>query len=137
MKIKTFDLGPDPNRRVGEPRIRVNTIGVITINTALCELLDLKHGSGVDFHQDLEEPRDWYISRNPQSKNKVRKKVRLNVVLFNNVRLAKEMIESTCPDLYSRSISFLVSKKISRIDGVQGDCFAIITSSIKKVDGKQ
>lgn len=132
MKIKTFDLAPGSGKKGMAPRIRLIPSGLITLNGTLCEKLGLEVGSGVDFHQDEDEPKDWYISVNPGSYNKLRKKETGALLMFNNVRLVQAIMSSACPDISFPTVGFFVAKESIKMPGIKSDCFAIITSSAKK-----
>lgn len=132
MKIKTFVTGPRAIKKNTAPRIHVTPRGVIAMNIMLSEKLKLKPGMGVDFHQDEEESKDWYISVNEKSLNKVRQKKSAKSFLFNNVRLTDAIISSICPDNILPTVTFFVAQESIEVPGIEGPCFAIITSSAKK-----
>lgn len=134
MNLKTFDVEPNSTRKSKSLRVRVTIMGVISLNTNLSERLGLVPGMGVDFHQDKEEAKDWYISVNPKSANKVRHTTPGKSFLFNNARLAESIRESVCPDSISYSVGFPVSSIPIQVEGKSGDIFAIITSVAIKRD---
>lgn len=65
MRLKTFN--PE---NIGEdiiPMISINSNGIFRLNKAAVELLKLKEDEKVLFHQDEDEPEDWYISKDAEN----------------------------------------------------------------------
>lgn len=63
MKLKTFNLTNTPSvGRTQLPQIGVNIkSGLIRINKAACELMQLEGTHQIAFLQDEAEPGDWYL----------------------------------------------------------------------------
>ena len=62
MKLKTFSPENLPNSRSLKPVIGLNQkSGTLRFNSAFVEKLGLKPDSMVQYHQDEDEPSDWYI----------------------------------------------------------------------------
>lgn len=64
MKLKTYTKEIQSGKRLPDPlpKIRFCRDGKIILNEALCALLNAKVESGVLFHQDEENPDEWFIS---------------------------------------------------------------------------
>jgi hypothetical protein len=64
MKLKTFN--PENTGDDVIPMLSINSNGVFRLNKAAIELLKLNEGDKVLFHQDEDEPEDWYISKDAE-----------------------------------------------------------------------
>lgn len=113
MKLKKIEFTPTHAKKGGPPALRVAKGGVFSFNKSLMEHLKLKAGSGVDFFQDEEEKKDWYIRLDPNSKNKVRAKKDAPGVIFNNAQLAQHFLESA--EVNEESYSFPVCKEPTKV----------------------
>lgn len=61
MKLKTFN--PENTGDQNIPMLSINANGVFRLNKAAVDLLKLEETDKVLFHQDEDEPEDWYISK--------------------------------------------------------------------------
>jgi hypothetical protein len=61
MKLKTYN--PENTGDQTIPLLSINLNGVFRLNKAAIDLLKLDDGEKILFHQDDEEPEDWYISK--------------------------------------------------------------------------
>ena len=62
MKLKSFSPENLPNQRVSKPQIGLNqTNGTVRFNKAVVEQIAIDDKDQVKFHQDEEEPGDWYV----------------------------------------------------------------------------
>lgn len=66
MKVITYNCknaGHVKPEKKGKPAIITMMIsGAIRLNKPLAEILSLRNGAGIEFHQDEQYPSDWYIS---------------------------------------------------------------------------
>lgn len=107
------------------PRISFFKSGVVMLNEAAVTGLNLKSGDKIDFVQDADRPRDWYlriretgfILRPKDSKHKGHLK-------FANIAFAKRIQSSLGID----DRAFCVPVAIEPLQ----DMYALITSSINK-----
>lgn len=60
MKLVRIQI--DEGRRALSPALKFNSSGIFTINTSLAETLKLSEGDNIDFFQDQEKPKEWYIT---------------------------------------------------------------------------
>ncbi len=107
MKLKKMEFTVAHMKKGAAPAIRVTKGGVFSFNKGLSEHLKLNAGTGVDFFQDEEVPRDWYIKLSEKSQNKVRRKEPSKGYLFNNAGLAGAFLTSI--DAIDDSKSFKVA----------------------------
>jgi hypothetical protein len=62
MKLKTFNTTNVTSNRSFSPSIGVNSkTGLFNINPSACEKIGLKEGTCVQFHQDEDDPENWYL----------------------------------------------------------------------------
>lgn len=78
------------------PSIGINTkVGMFRLNLEATELVGLKDGDQVKFHQDEDEPTNWYLEKVKEGGFVLRHKEAVgNGLLFNNMKLAKQIAES-------------------------------------------
>lgn len=129
MKTKRFNKTTTPARTSKAPCVRVSKNGTIIFNSALCELVGLKKGNGVEFLQDAERLKDWYfvVSNAPQA-----------FVLRPNTSQAGLIVSSSSvtKNIFSacgvevNSVAFFVATQPTIEEGEQ--FWAILTSSAKK-----
>jgi hypothetical protein len=98
MNLKTFtpDTVGSSMRKTKSPTIAINMkVGLFRINEPACELIGLKGGDYVVFHQEEGEEGNWYIEKVKGSGFEVREKETVGKgVLFNNTGLAKQIAAS-------------------------------------------
>lgn len=67
MKLITYTtknaphIAPD-KQKSAKAFITFRANGMITLNLALCKLLNIQEGARISFHQDSQYPSDWYVS---------------------------------------------------------------------------
>ena len=125
LKIKTFD---SVNRcgRESKPKIRMGKSGYVYITKKASDMLELSIGDKVSLHQDEENPRDWFISKDKNG-IKLRGKKEDGVLIFHLAQAVKKLF-SEC-EITAKSISFVVSKTPIILNNVK--YYPIITSSAK------
>ena len=128
MKLKRFEQAPQSSKKNKSHNIRIHSVGSVVMNMRLSERLGLSPGTGMSFHQDETEKKDGYLSIDKDSANKVRLKTGTTTYLFNNVRLAEEILESVYPGKGVASVCFPVSAIPIEVEGIEGPVYAIITS---------
>ena len=107
-----------------ECKIRVKPNGQIAFSKGFSNVLQLKTGDGILFHQDKKNTIDWYIE-----KTKDESGIRINqatnkVFGFSSRRIASEILKSV--NCEGMSTSFKVAK-----NPTEGKYYAIITKSAK------
>ena len=64
MELITYDTNTVSSKPKGLLTIRMNSKhGTIAISQELCRLMGVHEGSQVKFHQDKNEPENWFIER--------------------------------------------------------------------------
>ena len=95
MQLKTFNSENVLPVRESKPCIHINTkTGLFNFSIGACEMIGLKPGDRVSFHQDEEEPTDWYLE---VTKNGFELRAKANVtkgMLFNSSVMARELVYS-------------------------------------------
>jgi hypothetical protein len=135
MALKKFKKQPKEKRQPKPPFVRIMANGVITFNKGLSRFLNLSEGIGIDFYQDEEDSRDWYLKVDKDSENKVRKKKPHDLYVFNNVRLANAILSSIgASDEGLDTLALPVVKEATTFPESEGNYFAIITNVIRKND---
>lgn len=99
MKLKKFtpeNCISEKGQHAGKPCIGISLkSGLLRINKQACELLQLKDGDQVLFHQDEEEPENWYIEKVKKDGFALRSKSNVTPgLLFNNTKLVTEIFSS-------------------------------------------
>ena len=95
MRTKTFNPTSTPTRVWRAPAIGVTLkTGVFTLNRAAINKLDLKHGDMVQFHQDEDNPEDWYIEKVKANGFVLREAGKSCNLVFNSKPLALSIFES-------------------------------------------
>lgn len=99
MKLKEFNANncfSSKRRSEGAPCIAINVkVGLFRFNKPATELLGLDEGDQVLFHQDEEDPENWYIEKVDKNGFEVRIKAAIGKgVLFNNTALARQIFSS-------------------------------------------
>lgn len=95
MQLKTFNSENVHPVRESKPCIRINTkTGLFNFSTGACKLIGLKPGDRVSFHQDEDEPADWYLEVTPDG-FELREKVNVTKgMLFNSSVMARALVYS-------------------------------------------
>ena len=92
--MKTYNPTSTPTRVWRAPALGVTSrTGVFTLNRAAINKLDLKPGDMVQFHQDEDNPEDWYIEK-VKSNGFVLREAGKNNLCFNSKPLALSIFES-------------------------------------------
>jgi hypothetical protein len=104
MKLKEFNAENTINQRADKPSIHINTkTGLFNFNKAACDLISLGDEDKITFHQDQEEPFDWYLEKVKTEKGfTLRTKDDVTKgVLLNNVTLARTIVHSISSTIIS------------------------------------
>ncbi|WPV66314.1 hypothetical protein [Chitinophaga sp. LS1] len=95
MNLKTFNSENVTPIRESKPCVHFNTkTGLFNFSIGACTLIGLKDGDRVSFHQDEEEPTDWYLE---VTKNGFELRAKENVtkgMLFNSSVMARALVYS-------------------------------------------
>lgn len=98
MKLKTFNEDNLPKVDRSSPKVYLNSkTGIIHFNRAASARIGFVAGDGVEFHQDEEEPSDWYVTKSKvgfKLRNKGKEDDDSLGVTFNSSSLARLIIES-------------------------------------------
>ncbi len=63
MKIKRFNIENTKCVKIGKPTIRFAKQGQITLSTEAVRKMNIKPGDKIEFIQDEEKPKDWYLKK--------------------------------------------------------------------------
>jgi hypothetical protein len=99
MKLKTFNPDNCISSRSGKstkPIVGINSKnGLFRMAPPVCDLLELKEGDHVMFHQDEEDPANWYAEKVKEGGFVLRIKPGVGKGLyFNNTSLARSIFAS-------------------------------------------
>lgn len=135
MKLQEFNVSNSRTKQPkGSPRIRLQSDGSMTFNTAASALMDIGKETRVKLFQDNDSPKDWYIrlvvtqDGFPLTKNNARGKT----LTFHCRVLADKICESmgVKPNTF-RSISIPLAKCVE-INGVAYWPMLLSGSEIRK-----
>jgi hypothetical protein len=94
MKLKTFNTENTYSKRESKPFILVSQkTGLFGFNKGVNQLLALKAGDQLQFHQDEENPDEWYLEKVKQGGFTLRD-YKGGSLLLNNTTLARKIFES-------------------------------------------
>lgn len=131
MKLKTFNQANLPKADRCSTKLYINSkTGLFHFNRSASEKLGLTSGDTVEFHQDEDEPSDWYISKSKSGfliRNKAKGDDATSGTMFNNSALAN-LIFSTI-DAPALMGSCLIGAEPQKEGNVE--YWPIITASIK------
>ncbi len=125
MKIKTYN---SLNRcgRETKPKIRMGKTGYIYITKKVSAMMEISIGDKVSLHQDEENPKDWFISKD-ENGIILKGKKEEGVLIFHLTEAVKKIF-TEC-EITSKSISFVVSQTPIELNNIK--YYPIITSSAK------
>jgi hypothetical protein len=63
MELITYDAQSCRGQSCTGPEIRFNRSGIVTLNSKVCQELDLHEGDQIKVHQDKKKKQDWYIEK--------------------------------------------------------------------------
>ncbi|MEI8111143.1 MAG: hypothetical protein WCH59_09155 [Chitinophagia bacterium] len=94
MKLKTFNAENTFSQRQAKPFISVSAkTGLFAFNRGAYELLALKSGDHVQFHQEEDSPENWYIEKVKDGGFTLRE-YKETSLLINNTTLARTIFDS-------------------------------------------
>lgn len=129
MKLITFNTENTSKIKIGKPTIRVSgKSGFIALSSTLTREAGFQD-SRILFHQDEENPTDWYIEKTEsESGFELRKLKDTDSVAFNNSEMARNILKSL--GLGQReSVAITVATKTIDVEGTP--MYAILTRSVK------
>lgn len=128
MKLKEFNIeNCGSNVRSTLPAVSFDfKVGAARVNREACLLVGLKEGDQVKFHQDLEEPENWYLEKVKSGGFELRKHAGPSL-MFNSSRLAKRVAESVAFD--GRSGRCLVAGQATVVE--KRKLYGIITGRLR------
>lgn len=95
MKLKEFNTENCVVVRNTLPSVTISKIGLLNLNNAACELIKLKEGDQVVFHQDEENTDNFYIEKVTDKGFALRRKESISAgLIFNNSSLANTLIKA-------------------------------------------
>lgn len=95
MKLKTFNIDTTPSIKTYKPCLSINLkTGLFALNPAAQDKFQLKANSTVSFHQDEDEPGNWYLEFGAKNGFKLRKAGNNGTLFFNSRPLAIKIAES-------------------------------------------
>lgn len=125
MRLKKFNTTNAAGRSIStEPRIRINSKGIFTLNDYAVQRMDLKEGDRISLVQDEDSKADWFIAKDPAGfpLSKVKESRSLSIQNAFTARL----ILSSC-ELTGSSYSFRMG--VIPIEAAEEKLYAIITNS--------
>lgn len=128
MKLKRFNPGNTRTIRKGRPIIRFAKKGQISLSATLVHKIGLSEKDSIEFIQDEERPKDWYLIKAKSGNGfSLRKyKSTFDSLLTNSSGMVDKFLESIDKKGVA-SVGCLVSTKPTEVEGLK--LYAIITSS--------
>ena len=130
MKLKEFNAENTLTVRTDKPTVHINTkTGLFNFSRSACVLLNIKHGDRVTFHQDEEEPTDWYVEKVltetgfPLRANNNTSKG----LLFSNTSMARAIVHSV-KEVTSGKIAIVAEP--TKVE--KRKLYALLTASLNK-----
>jgi hypothetical protein len=116
MKLKEFNTENCCKMgRTTIPSINIDTkVGTVRLNKSASALMGISNADQVKFHQDEDEPGDWYIEKVKNGGFEVRE-VANGAMVFNNTAICKKIAESV--EFSGRSGKCLVAGKPTELKG--------------------
>lgn len=128
MKLKLKQFNPENTIAVRSGLPTINFVsGCMTLSPSACELLQVKDGDGIVFHQDENEPQDWYISKSNNG-FKLRPKTGTACLCTNSVGIKQSIFKSV--NCTKTTHTFLIGAD-AQLVGDRAKVFPIITSTAK------
>ena len=131
MKLKSFNATNVRSARSQGRAINMNSkSGIISISAELASEMNVSDGDSVEFHQDEDNPKDWFISKAIENGFKCRLKKELsNSVMFNSTGMVRTFFKSI--DFNETSGKMIVGKEITDLPADPSmPIWSIITKSI-------
>ena len=96
MKLRTFNQTTvRKGTKIGKPFIHLNTkTGLIVINKTGQKIIGIQAGDQVQFHQDENEPQNWYIEKVGKDGFAIRQNLNSTSVNFNSTALVRSIMNS-------------------------------------------
>lgn len=107
------------------PAITMNKTGNFRLNKALVDMMKLKSGAGIAFHQDKVESADWYVERDDKN-GFVLREGKNGALQFNTTPLFHKL--TACVDGAEDGGTMLVSTEVVRNGTML--LYSLITSSL-------
>lgn len=128
MKLKHFNTQNTRAIRRRKPTIRFTKAGLIALSSTLSMNIGLKENDYVEFLQDEEKPKDWYIVKGSAKTGFQLRKYKTNggQLITNSANLSEKFLESIGKKNIT-SIACLVATQPTEVEGMK--LYAIITSS--------
>jgi hypothetical protein len=131
MKLIKFDANTASGFRVGEPTIRFNAAGAISLSKTFVQKAKLKESDKVYVAQDEESPEDWYLIKDNKNGFPLRGSSN-DGLQFNNAYTAKSIMETL--EINAKSVAFMIATEPSELEDPElkkSLVFAILTSTAK------
>jgi len=128
MKLKRFNPGNTRTIRIGKPTIRFAKQGTITLASTLTKKIGLKENDSIEFIQDEENPRDWYLKKAYKEKGFSLRTYNKSTgaLITNSIVMVNKFLESI-DKKNAKSVGCLVATEPTEVEGLK--LYAIITSS--------
>lgn len=126
MKLKSFNAHNAASSKYSRlPSVNIGyTSGIIYFNESAKQLTNIKAGDKIEFLQDEDNPKDWYLAKS-ENGFEVRDKKKSKGVLVQSSKIVKELLHSI--DVY-KPATMRIAEAIP-FDGRK--LFPIITKSAK------
>jgi len=128
MQLQKFDsTNLDSRRRKYISKVIISRTGFFRLAKSFCMAAKLKKGSRIAMLQDKNEPRNWYISVDPENGLTLRDG-RNGGLCFNSIDLRDKIINSVGETL--PNVSYAIATVPEKINGME--LYTIITANNRK-----
>ena len=129
MKLQTFDAENTVSRQRGDAVVSFGKNGFNMISKSAAEAMQMEKGDKIAFHQDQDNPEDWYVSHG-EAGFVVAEKENTTGLVFTSKAMSATIMDAL--EIDAPRVSFLISKEATELDGVP--YWAVITAKpiIKK-----
>lgn len=109
MKLITFDTSNIIDQKRGDATIHFTTGGAATLSKTAVENMNLQAGEMLAFHQDEENPEDWYISLSEDGFLLRQDKNETSRLKFNSSILCKMILSNL--EIDSKGVAFFIGSE--------------------------
>lgn len=124
MKLITYNADNTVSKQ--SPKLSIRKQGGVFLNKAAVDNFGLKAGDKIEFVNDEDSPREWYIKCILSDKGFELKDSKFNSLTFNSKVLTDAILDSI---KFDHSAAMLLSSSKTTIDG--NDYWVIVTGSAK------
>lgn len=129
MNFNTFNRSNCGNARSGEPTISLTQSGTISFSKAASQALEIEPGALIEFHQDAESLRDWYLTKSTSKEKAFILRGKADSVMLASASLVSKIKKSLELNHIESSIRMPLAINPTEQDDV--NYYAIITKDPK------